>query len=46
MEIIEKAYIYWVLTELEWKKAEAAKVLGIDSSTLYRKIERYGLKQP
>ncbi len=42
---IEKAYIYWVLQQTNWKKSKAAKLLGIDSSTLYRKIQRYGLKQ-
>jgi DNA-binding NtrC family response regulator len=46
METIEKAYIYFVLSQNEWQKAKAAKILGIDSSTLYRKIERYGLKIP
>jgi DNA-binding NtrC family response regulator len=43
---IEKAYIFWVLTQNQWHKATAAKILGLDISTLYRKIERYGLKAP
>jgi len=46
LEAIEKAYIYFVLSQNDWQKAKAAKILGIDSSTLYRKIERYGLKLP
>ncbi len=46
LEIIERAYIFYVLTQHNWQKARAAKVLGIDTSTLYRKIERYGLKAP
>lgn len=46
LEAIEKAYIYFVLSQNDWQKARAAKILGIDSSTLYRKIERYGLKLP
>ena len=41
---IEKAYIYWVLSQNQWHKPTAAKILGLDISTLYRKIERYGLK--
>ena len=41
---IEKAYIYWVLSQNNWQKPLAAKILGLDLSTLYRKIERYGLK--
>jgi len=46
LETIEKAYIYYVLSQNEWQKAKAAKILGIDASTLYRKIERYGMKIP
>lgn len=45
METIEKAYIYWVLESTDWKKTHAAEILGIDASTLYRKIEKFGLKQ-
>jgi DNA-binding NtrC family response regulator len=43
MELIEKAYIKWVLESTEGNKARAAEILGIDTSTLYRKIDRYGL---
>ncbi|NIM99710.1 MAG: response regulator [candidate division Zixibacteria bacterium] len=43
MEIIEKAYILWVLNQTGWQKSKAASILGIDSSTLYRKIEKYRL---
>lgn len=46
LETIEKAYIYYVLSQNDWQKAKAAKILGIDVSTLYRKIERYGMKIP
>ncbi len=45
LESIEKAYIYWVLSQTGWQKAKAAKLLGIDASTLYRKIEKYDLKR-
>ena len=41
MEIIEKAYIYWILKANNWRKQKAAEILGIDPSTLHRKIERY-----
>jgi len=41
---IERAYIFWVLTQQHWHKPTAAKILGLDISTLYRKIEKYGLK--
>jgi len=46
LESIEKAYIFWTLNQTGWKKTEAARILGIDPSTLYRKLERYGIKQP
>jgi DNA-binding NtrC family response regulator len=45
LETIEKAYIAWVLQQTGGQKAKAATILGIDSSTLYRKIDRYGLKR-
>jgi two-component system response regulator AtoC len=45
LESIEKAYIHYVMSQTEGKKAEAAKILGIDTSTLYRKIERYDMKE-
>jgi transcriptional regulator with PAS, ATPase and Fis domain len=44
MEQIEMAYIQWVLAKTEGNKARAAEILGIDPSTLYRKIDRYDLK--
>jgi DNA-binding NtrC family response regulator len=43
LESIEKAYIYWVLNQTDWQKSKAAQILGIDNSTLYRKINRYNL---
>jgi DNA-binding NtrC family response regulator len=45
LESIEKAYIFWVLNQTGWQKTKAAQILGIDASTLYRKIERYNLKE-
>jgi two-component system response regulator HydG len=44
METIEQAYIKWVLAKTEGNKARAAEILGIDPSTLYRKIDRYDIK--
>ena len=43
LEVIEKAYILWVLDAEDGNKAKAAEVLGIDPSTLYRKLNRYGV---
>ncbi len=45
LESIEKAYIYWVLNQTDWQKAKAAQILGIDNSTLYRKISKYKFDQ-
>ena len=45
LESIEKAYIHFVMSQTQGHKAEAAKILGIDTSTLYRKIDRYKLKE-
>ncbi len=41
LEIIERAYIMWVLQAEGGNKTRAAEVLGIDPSTLYRKLSRY-----
>ena len=43
MEVIERAYIEWVLNAEGGNKSRAAEVLGIDPSTLYRKIAKYGI---
>ncbi|NIP81279.1 MAG: hypothetical protein GWM90_19515, partial [Gemmatimonadetes bacterium] len=43
LEMIEQAYVLWVLQAEGGNKARAAEVLGIDPSTLYRKLNRYGI---
>lgn len=45
MEIVERAYILWVLQSEGGNKTRAAEVLGIDPSTLYRKLNRYGIDE-
>jgi transcriptional regulator with PAS, ATPase and Fis domain len=45
LEIIERAYIHWVLQSEGGNKGRTAEVLGIDPSTLYRKLVRYGLQE-
>ncbi len=42
----EKQYILEVLDEVEGNKSAAAKILGIDRVSLWRKIKRYGLANP
>jgi two-component system response regulator HydG len=43
LEAVERAYIMWVLNNEHGNKSRTAEVLGIDPSTLYRKLGRYGL---
>ncbi|MCK4461528.1 MAG: sigma-54-dependent Fis family transcriptional regulator [candidate division Zixibacteria bacterium] len=45
LESIEKAYIHYIMSQTDGKKTKAARILGIDTSTLYRKLERYDLKE-
>ena len=45
MDLIEQAYIKWVLDAEGGNKTRAAEVLGIDPSTLYRKLNRYGMAE-
>ena len=45
LDTIERAYIMWVLENEGGNKPRTAEVLGIDPSTLYRKLSRYGLAQ-
>ncbi|HKR54655.1 MAG TPA: sigma-54 dependent transcriptional regulator [Gemmatimonadales bacterium] len=47
LDVIEQAYITWVLNAEGGNKTRAAEVLGIDPSTLYRKLSKYeGGKEP
>jgi DNA-binding protein Fis len=38
---MERRYVMEVMTSVEEDKAKAAHILGIDLSTLYRKLKRY-----
>lgn len=42
LETIERAYILWVLQSEAGNKTRAAETLGIDPSTLHRKLSRFG----
>ena len=43
LETIERAYIMWVLDSAGGNKTRASEILGIDPSTLYRKLARFGV---
>lgn len=43
MGVVERAYILWILESEGGNKTRAAEALGIDPSTLYRKLNCYGI---
>ncbi|MBI2406868.1 MAG: sigma-54-dependent Fis family transcriptional regulator [Gemmatimonadetes bacterium] len=43
LDTVERAYILWVLQSEQGNKTRAAEALGIDPSTLHRKLARYGV---
>jgi len=43
---IEKMHILNVLDNNKWNISASAKVLGIDRVTIYKKLEKYGIKRP
>jgi two-component system, NtrC family, response regulator AtoC len=46
LEEVERKHIEVVLRAVGWNKARAARKLGIDRATLYRKLARLGLERP
>ena len=46
LEELEKEYILKVLNYTRWQKKKASEVLGINASTLYRKLIAYGVERP
>jgi DNA-binding NtrC family response regulator len=44
LEAIERAYIMWVLGSEGGNKSHAAEILGIDPSTLHRKLYKFGIE--
>jgi two-component system response regulator AtoC len=46
IEGMEKRLIRKVLAETGWQKARSAEILGINRTTLWQKIKRYGLEGP
>ncbi len=45
LEAVEKAHIQSILEEMGWNITRAAESLKIDRTTLYNKIEKYGLRK-
>ena len=46
MDAMEEAYIREVLRQTAGRQNEAARILGIDPKTLYKRMLKYGLTQP
>ncbi len=46
LEELEKEYILKVLNYTRWQKKRASEILGINASTLYRKLIAYGVEKP
>jgi DNA-binding NtrC family response regulator len=44
LEEVERRYILRVLEACGWRRMEAARILKLDRKTLYRKLERYGVR--
>ncbi len=45
LEELEREYIMKVLSHTNWQKKRASELLGINPSTLYRKLQAYGLEK-
>lgn len=45
LEDLQRAHVQSVLTREKWNKARTARALGVNRRSLYRLIERFGLKQ-
>ena len=46
LEALEQQHILSVLETTEWNKSQAARILGIERSTLDRKLKRYRVVRP
>jgi DNA-binding NtrC family response regulator len=46
LEELEREYILKVLNYTRWQKKRTSEVLGINASTLYRKLIAYGVEKP
>jgi DNA-binding NtrC family response regulator len=46
LDSMEEQLIRRVLEDNKWQKARSAEILGINRTTLWHKIKRYGLEKP
>ena len=43
LEELERRYVFYILKQTGWNQRRAAEILGINTSTLWRKLKRYGV---
>ncbi len=46
LDSVEKTHILNVLESNRWNISASAQILGIDRVTIYKKLEKYGIKRP
>ncbi|MEJ2726167.1 MAG: sigma-54 dependent transcriptional regulator [Deltaproteobacteria bacterium] len=46
LQDVERAHLMTVLNDNRWNILKSARILGIDRSTLYKKIKRYNIRKP
>ena len=46
LDVLEQEYIMATLEQTNWNKSQAAQILGIERSTLDRKLKRYQAERP
>jgi Nif-specific regulatory protein len=46
LDDIDKLYFQAVLEHCRWNKSNASRLLGIERTTLDRRLKRYGLERP
>ena len=46
LDVLEREHILATLEKADWNKSQAAAILGIERSTLDRKLKRYGVNRP
>ncbi len=46
LDDLDRLYIEAVLESTDWNKSQASKLLGIERTTLDRRLKKYGLKRP
>jgi transcriptional regulator of acetoin/glycerol metabolism len=46
MEEVEKKHLISVLESNRWNISQAARILGIDRVTIYKKLKKFGINRP